>query len=78
MMSYQEALRDGVRIAKTTKGMLYFPRCRFCGMEVQQIIYIPKNQYVCAGCRPKMKVLLSTGLFSEKLSLNDIECHLGK
>jgi len=77
-MSYQEALRDGVRTVRTAKGMLSYPRCRFCGTEVRQISYIPQNKYVCAGCRPKMKVLLSTGLFSEKLSLNVIECHLEK
>ena len=77
-MSYKEALRDGVRIAKTAGGTVYYPRCRFCGIEVQQISYIPKNKYVCAGCRPHMKVLLSTGLFSEKLSPNVIECHAEK
>jgi len=77
-MSYLEALRDGVRIVKAAERLLYYPPCRFCGMEVQQICYIPKNKYVCAGCRPKMKALLSTGLFFEKESTKDIESHLGK
>ena len=77
-MSYQEALRDGVRIVKTGRRTLYYPRCRFCGTEVEQISYIPRNKYVCADCKPNMKVLLRTGLFSEKLSPNDIECHFRK
>ncbi len=77
-MSYLEALRDGVRIVKTAGRMLYYPPCRFCGTEVQQISYIPKNKYVCAGCRPYMKVLLSTGLFYKKMSTEDIESHMGK
>ena len=77
-MSYLEALRDGVRIVKAAERLLYYPSCRFCGTEVQQISYIPKNKYVCAGCRPNMKVLLSTGLFYEKKSTEDIESHLEK
>lgn len=77
-MSYLEALRDGVRIVKTAGRMLYYPPCRFCGTEIQQISYIPKNKYVCAGCRPNMKVLLSTGIFYKKMSTENIESHMGK
>lgn len=62
-MSYYEALEDGVRIEKGRRQNAYYPRCKFCGVEVFSYSYVRNYDYICKDCKPHKKVLLRTGLF---------------
>lgn len=64
-MSYQEAIRDNIRMDKDKFGnSIYFPPCRFCGTEVKSLNYIPARKYKCPSCR---KISAKTAAFLEKI-----------
>ncbi|SHH58989.1 hypothetical protein [Clostridium grantii] len=63
-MSYKEALKDGIRIENNGKRTRYYPRCQFCGYEVQSYNYIPDYNYTCTECRKMKTTLLKTGIFT--------------
>lgn len=64
-MSYQEALKDNIRMDKDKFGNnIYFPLCRFCETEVKSLTYIPARKYKCPSCR---KISPQTAAFLEKI-----------
>lgn len=64
-MSYNHALADNIKIDTSKVQTKYYPPCRFCGQEVVSFNYIRHYVYACKFCRPKKKLLLSTGLFDK-------------
>jgi very-short-patch-repair endonuclease len=49
-MSYQDAVRDGIRIAEEYKRIVYFPHCVYCGKEVKTWFYFSEYGYSCVEC----------------------------
>lgn len=64
-MSYNDALADNIKIDRSKVQTKYYPPCRFCGEEVVSYNYVRHYVYACPFCRPKKKLLLSTGLFDK-------------
>jgi len=51
-MSYQEALSDGIKIGKDSKGFnVYYPPCHICGESVQSWGYSSQKTYTCKECK---------------------------
>lgn len=70
-MSYNEAKVDGVRREIHDDRIMYLIPCQFCGAPVQCTSYVPTFHYTCRECKPIKRVLLKTGLFPIKRTLND-------
>ena len=56
-MSYADAMRDGIRVAREHGQSVYYPRCQFCGLEVRSWNYLAQNRYTCKQCRPHKRLL---------------------
>lgn len=54
-MGYQDALRDGIAVRKTSDGFDgYYPPCSICGTPVYSWSYISGTKYICNECRKEM------------------------
>jgi very-short-patch-repair endonuclease/endogenous inhibitor of DNA gyrase (YacG/DUF329 family) len=50
-MSYQDAIRDNIRISGEMGESYYYPPCSQCGVEVKSWAYNPRFKYTCKECR---------------------------
>jgi very-short-patch-repair endonuclease len=49
-MSYQDAVKDGIRTSEDCKKTVFFPLCRYCGKEVKTWFYLSEYSYSCVEC----------------------------
>lgn len=75
-MSYNEALKDGIRFERRGYCNMYFPPCHICGQETESMTYIPENKYTCKKC--KQEIYLSDRKSSAENSLEAKEKRLEK
>lgn len=78
-MSYQEALRDGIRRTKDKYGYeLYMVPCHICGNEIECLNYKSDWEYICTNCKRKekeeikiQKILLKAAKIEQELNQTD-------
>lgn len=71
-MGYQDAVRDGIRIAEEHKTLLYYPPCHLCGAEIRSWVYLPDLKYVCKECE-ELKRLKKNQERAEKRAKERVE-----
>lgn len=49
-MGYQDAIKDGVRVAEEFKTQIYYPPCYICGVGVRSWGYTSGYKYICKEC----------------------------